>query len=1316
MPNIKALTIEVSERSQQQGAAGAWQDLTSQIQAFTRDIVTPSIKQGVDVSAIVSGVPSVFARADLFNHALGEIQTIRNNANSGLNQYYINLVDEWRGLIACIALNNTAIDVRRIDLAYSDNKDIYTTANMYEPKGAFGNMLMNDRSIWTGQGKARNAQAKPFLYIIKYNGQVVGATSPRSIFFTSVAYDIVQQRPFVNPATHRFTDPLNSSIPDNQLLNLFAYVDKLQQRISQLENYYKNTDLDYQHIKLELGTWHGEILAEIKRRGLNVNNASALPVQGFDVPFRFLNYTEELYGYNGVITSAPDAQGLAKAFKPEDLLLTNSAEIARIWLPRDYEDNKNLSDSLPVYLLRAKINGSPRYAYFSIPLSEQGLQVFGENINILLGYANAGNNIDSRLDAEFDEATSKLSVRLTLTITDSTTGNRKQKAIPIDYHIKGIFGRNKDVVVWPNFIAQDWDRYFLFSEMPHNVRQNDCPYSAMPFCGEGDDFHIINNYEGHIDYLAENGVAKAGGKLLVVCDSRTASRQYKYEIYESKNPFKGVRLTYMNGQEAGFVLIHYSNDINAKDGLPKDRLHYTHELQKATVGIDFGSTNTSVAYHEINMTNAEGLQFEDQRISLFSELGTKTNDIPAERNVLFFQNEEIYSNAIKSILAIHDDQRLPQGSDHNTATSEAIQGGFPCFSSHLPINSVTIDRMRLGFKNGQSIVELVHNMKWSDREEDKAHKQAFLSSLLLHIYAELYVKDYVPSDLRWSYPSAMGYNLMNQYSQIWQSLNKVTPVTKDGAKYELTVARIPGINIQMGNDNDPFGSANTSNSNAPFASPFGSNNIFGGDSNSFGENSNPFGGSDNSFVNSGNVFGGSTDTASDGFRHSPFSDTQNASQQGANASAQGVGFDNDPFNDNVDSQTHIQEKPLELEKGPFKFDFKGIDTQKAMTEACAVANYLSYSINNTNELVFCFDVGGSTTDISVICNDGDSNKMLKQNSIRFAAQRLSAATKYVAKPFEQALQKICHNHNIKLLGFNDGERLYSAETAPYYFEQIVDQLSTQQLTEFYQIIGTDCPQLYCVDLYITGLISYYAGQLAYKLVKEARKSEELPMYSENWRPIVKIVFAGKGSRIFEWLNAANSTTALRYYTEMFCMGMGGESIVKGNLSGWPQFELHTKQGNEVKFEVSKGLAKTTQTRLLITDNVLEIIGENGFKLYNSATKEWTPLQSDDSITTDFMHSIGKCFSSPDVFDFRQTRFCNFASIYYKYVSGLFGTARLDINKMTEGLQSMANINTYIKNLPEVQKAQSKKKFDFVAPIIVLEGMKFYDEYLMDALY
>lgn len=51
--------------------------------------------------------------------------------------------------------------------------------------------------------------------------------------------------------------------------------------------------------------------------------------------------------------------------------------------------------------------------------------------------------------------------------------------------------------------------------------------------------------------------------------------------------------------------------------------------------------------------------------------------------------------------------------------------------------------------------------------------------------------------------------------------------------------------------------------------------------------------------------------------------------------------------------------------------------------------------------------------------------------------------------------------------------------------------------------------------------------------------------------------------------------------------------------------------------------------------------------------------------------------------------------------------------MMNGINSMANINTYIQNLPEMQKARRQDKFDYVAPIIILEGMKFYDEFLMN---
>ena len=358
-------------------------------------------------------------------------------------------------------------------------------------------------------------------------------------------------------------------------------------------------------------------------------------------------------------------------------------------------------------------------------------------------------------------------------------------------------------------------------------------------------------------------------------------------------------------------------------------------------------------------------------------------------------------------------------------------------------------------------------------------------------------------------------------------------------------------------------------------------------------------------------------------------------------------------------------------------------------------------------------MGGSTTDISVICKDNEASKMLKQNSIRFAAQRISAATKSMESQFEKALTNVCHRNNLKLLGFNDGPKLYSAATAPYYFEQVVDQLDTKQLTEFYQILSTECRPLFCVDMYVTGLITYYAGQLAIKLIKEARQSDELSMFKNDWKPKVKIIFAGKGSRIFEWLYTINKNVAQKYYMEMFCMGMGGVETVKSNLGGWPNIDIQTKQANDVKFEVSKGLAKTIASPLQISDKVIEIVGENGFTLYNSSTGKEEELTFADSLSSDFMESIGVCFKSPEALDKNKMCFYNFSGIFYKYVNGLFGKDMVDLSKMMNGIMSMANINTYIQNLPEVQKARRQAKFDYVAPIIILEGMKFYDEFLMD---
>ena len=137
MAENKALVIDVQERSVPQGAPKQWENL-SNIHIFTRDIKTPDIQNDADVSALVSGIPTVFARAHLFASALAYNGSIKEST-SALNQYYQSLVDEWRGLIACLALDSNAIDVKQISLGYSDGKGIKDTANVYEPSGAFGN-------------------------------------------------------------------------------------------------------------------------------------------------------------------------------------------------------------------------------------------------------------------------------------------------------------------------------------------------------------------------------------------------------------------------------------------------------------------------------------------------------------------------------------------------------------------------------------------------------------------------------------------------------------------------------------------------------------------------------------------------------------------------------------------------------------------------------------------------------------------------------------------------------------------------------------------------------------------------------------------------------------------------------------------------------------------------------------------------------------------------------------------------------------------------------------------------------------------------
>ena len=77
----------------------------------------------------------------------------------------------------------------------------------------------------------------------------------------------------------------------------------------------------------------------------------------------------------------------------------------------------------------------------------------------------------------------------------------------------------------------------------------------------------------------------------------------------------------------------------------------------------------------------------------------------------------------------------------------------------------------------------------------------------------------------------------------------------------------------------------------------------------------------------------------------------------------------------------------------------------------------------------------------------------------------------------------------------------------------------------------------------------------------------------------------------------------------------------------------------------------------------------------------------------------------------------FAGIFYQVATAVFGL-KMSPDVFKNGFQNM-NIDAYIRTMPEYYAAVNEKqkgaKFDFVAPIIILEGMKFYDDVLVKGI-
>lgn len=1258
----KALVIDVQERSRLNGMLEQWQTIGN-MQAFTRDIVTPSVEENADKSAIVSGIPTVYARANMFSMALSYTGDSMANVSAGMNQYYEELVDEWFGLIACIALDSGKLQIKRVELGYSDNGTLGTTNNLYEAKGAFGNMLFERKPLWTEQTQERG-ERNPFINIIKYNNQVVGSTSPECLLFTSPSY-LITPDPRYAPQG-KFRDPVKyGNVSEKDWLALYAYVKNLIEKLNrEFTIYFQNLDdrlrPSFGGISSRLALWLDEIRNQID----DVEKATANPVAGFTSPFCLIfNYSDDMYGINGAISNNPH-EGYTR-FKAEELLLPRGSEIARIILAPQAVRNYS---QLPVQLLEASIKGgeSNEKAYFAIPLSSVGMKIFGSSISALIGQQYS-QEIRSSMTAEFDPSRKDNNLTVYLTINSLEGSTRNIVAVYTAKSDRVV--QNSDILIWPNFISKQWNKYFMYSEMPHAA--NSISFNAIPFVGEltdgkflplcGDDNTPLY-LTGDKEILEAKGIEST---LLVTSDHRVAAIPYKYEIYQSNKPFSGLKLVSgfdREGKEkvAGFLLIRYAQG-NDDSRLPKNLMNttITFKPQGVLLGFDFGSTNSSVAYYDPNDTDdtkGKGLVFKNRRISLFGADDSLGRYQP--KDFFFFSKKETRSNALKSVLTLHDSSRLPD--DREMWRERAVSGGMPCFLNNLPIKSVTSNTISLGFGNNIE-ANLINNMKWSDSPIEKAYKTAYLRTLLIMVYAELFDKGLKPERLNWSYPSTMEWSMVsNHYGPIWQNLcgTNVSPILEHGNEVPLRVTDIANqVNVLDGND-DPFIMDSKAN-------PGGQPKIVNDDP--FGMADDPFSRNDNQRVDDGfSVF--------------------------------------DP---------PVEPKPEPVKELDFTPDdpmrqltFQQINTNYPMTEACASANYTAQSADVRNKLVYCFDVGGSTTDISALfALKGGNPHMIKQSSIRFAAQRVAGVTRELHEEFKHVLTTVCNEYGIKLVGFNVGDMRYGANTAPYYFEQMVDILDAEQLKFFYGKIAELSPRLFAVNMYVTGLIMFYAGQLARPLIAAINANIDPGLAKpRGFQPI----FEGKGARIFDWLSTKNYPMAEAYFKTMFKKGVNMDNMADGYID---LSILHNGRPNEdVKFEVSKGVASPNGTLQQPIES-FEIFGENGFKGYDQKGNVYE-YDFTTKLTPEWMREIGGYIRQDNA---SCDCFRKFLGTYYNAVQRILGLS-MSKDECALGMANM-NIEQYVtQELPRFKDAMERERrggdFDYVAPIIIIEGIKFYEKHLL----
>lgn len=735
----KALLIQ-SYTTLNTGVQGDWNTLTM-ANSYIQGIQTGDILGTVNaqtLSSLISGVPSPWARAKLFKYALDTINNPNPNIdNGGLLNFYEILHGEWRGLLATIALYPDRI-------RFSAPVRMNVKGGDYDIASAFGRMLFDDKDVWSDQQElAKNPDAQPFVHLIYYRNQLVGGTSPLTGVFTGVNYsglgetasDISWYR------NGKFEDPTRYLTPQ-QLQKVYLFIRNLNQNIAQFETMVNSQRNGKKTIALSgfkglARAWE----QELQNKGNDLRQVGPVAQYGsLQQPFvgLFKSYVPVYKKPDFTFTYVNDGD-YERISDIQELL--SSDEYVVGWIEPKTQRPK-LSEA-PVYYLSFNDIESGDTFYFSVPLSELGIDIFRNKLDTILGY---NGNANTRLMCHITDA-GMLNVSMVVEIDgESVTLNDRE------YNIHWVQNQGK-VIAWPNFVSEKWNKYYLFTEFTDTDTEQFIPLfkSKDEILKTIDGKFLTSRYE-----LTPDEEKQVDIKRLATFPAGQSDNLPKYNIIAANKPMCGlvanVKVTGKT-KTAGFLMM--------RQDIIKDLTSVDMNAQ-AVVGIDFGSNNTCLFYNA-NDRGAKPMVFGNYRAVLVGRENNDKKAVAENNELLFFTNYPSENGQFKSWLHEHDTRYVGPNQ------SEEVAGGVPVNRPNVRVQEMT------EYEITTQAGKLHYNMKWLDNDKGREKKRAFLKSIWLQACAYLYTNRIKPEEIYWSFPGSMMPSDRDELERIYEDLCKITP-------------------------------------------------------------------------------------------------------------------------------------------------------------------------------------------------------------------------------------------------------------------------------------------------------------------------------------------------------------------------------------------------------------------------------------------------------------------------------------------------------------------------------------------------------------